>query len=223
MPGLNWLSLRRPPEPPRPRDRRKPRAPRLRRPDRRTSHQEHPDWCRLVAARRLETGRPLARRKAAHHGAARLEPCPGTPEVSRKPSRDQGDQTWTKRPCPSQEESPRCANTRGQVQPVTITKPKDKTVFHFNLIIARPSDIWATATSRVSGMAKGRRYARALSANIRSEARQRGVRYGTLRRNSGLARVRFGRLWFSGNASIPDVLRVHAALGCSVESIWAVR
>lgn len=96
-------------------------------------------------------------------------------------------------------------------------------MFHFASIIARPSDIRAVATSRVRGFARSRRYASALSANVRREALERGMRYGQLRRRSGLTRVRFARLWFGGNASVPDVFRIHLALGCSVESIWAVR
>lgn len=125
MPGLNRRSLRRRPEPARPRDRRKSRASRLRRPDRRTGRQEHPDWCRLVTPRRLETSRTVARR-AAHHSATRLAPRPGDHATHRSPSRGEAEPKRQEYARSSQEEGPRCANTRGHVQPVTNTKPKDR-------------------------------------------------------------------------------------------------
>lgn len=96
-------------------------------------------------------------------------------------------------------------------------------MFYYTDIIARSADIWGVASSRVSGIIEGTRYTVALATNVRREAKQRRIPYGTLRRSSGLARVRFARLWFGVDATVPDLLRVHIALGCSAAAIWAVR
>ena len=92
-----------------------------------------------------------------------------------------------------------------------------------NLIVQTPSDILASATSRVGLIIRTTKMGASIAHNVRREARSLGFSFEALRTASGLSTFRLARLWFTGEGAAVDLMFLQKALGADAAAIWSVR